>query len=516
MFVRLTTNLTNAPIRHETLQGKQYLVAPLAMITEGVHSGSGGPLLYKESEIKRAVPAWNMKPIVVYHPEQDGKGISAADPVVLEKQQVGMLLNVRYSAGKLRAEAWIDELQANKVDSRVIEALENNKIMEVSTGLFTENVGSGGKWGDKDYVAEATNHQPDHLALLPDQIGACSVADGAGLLQINEAATAAGKDVTRLLAREMDVLRKLVGNAMSNSKLHEALGMALREKLGNNKTTPCYGWVVDVYPKFFIYEEESPNGMKLYKLGYTANKDGVTIDNDTPEEVVRVVEYRTADTGKFVGNEARTTKERNMDRKKVIDGLIANEATGFEESDRAVLEKLDDAALQLHAKAAMPKKKKMPMADLDEDMADGAAGNDDDADGSGEYPAVKKPTKNAKAKQAANAKPATVQEYVNAAPPEIRDMLTNGLAVADAEKAKCIETIVANKGNKFTKEFLATKGLAELQGMAALCAPPTANSAAPAMFFGGQATPVGQQQTNNATVTEGPLEMPVLNFERKK
>src|ERR1017187_6232850 len=150
MYTQLTFNLTNAPIRHETLQGRAYIVAPLAMITEGVHTGSGGPLLYKEVELKKAVQAWNMKPIVVYHPEMNGRGISACDPLVLEKQQVGMVMNTRWANGKLRAEAWIEEARASAVDDRVVKALENNKMMEVSTGLFTDNVGAPGKWKEVD------------------------------------------------------------------------------------------------------------------------------------------------------------------------------------------------------------------------------------------------------------------------------------------------------------------------------------------------------------------------------
>lgn len=486
MLTKIIFNLANAPIRHETLQGRAYLVAPLVMITEGVHNGSGGALLYKENEIKRAVPAWNMKPIVVYHPEIDGKGVSACDPLVLEKQQVGVVMNTRYTGGKLRSEAWIEEALAEKVDDRVLKALETNKMMEVSTGLFTDNIGAPGKWKDTEYVAEATNHQPDHLALLPDQIGACSIADGAGLLQLNEAATAANLDVTRLLAREMDVLRRMVGNAMSNSNVSQALGRELRNR---KKNVDCF--IVDVYPDFFIYDTMDPNGggMKLYKQEYTATKTDVTIDESAPVEVVRVTEYRTADNGKFVGNEARTNKEKNMDKKKVVDSLIANEALGWEEADREALMKMDDATLN---KMYIPKKKKKLPPEEEEEVLE----NTD------------------KAKPTANTAPApqTAQEYVNAAPAAIRDMLTNGLAVHDAEKAKCIDAIVANKQNKFTKEFLATKGLSELQALAALAAGPEMNTAPP-MFFGGQATPAAAPVANAAS--EGPLTMPTMNFEKK-
>ncbi len=518
MYTSLKFNLANAPIRHETLQGRAYLVAPLAMITEGVHNGSGGALLYKEGELKKAAPAWNMKPIVVYHPELNGRGISACDPVVLEKQQVGMVMNTRW-AGKLRAEAWIEKDRADVVDNRIIKALEANQMMEVSTGLFTDNVGGPGKWQEKEYVAEATNHQPDHLALLPDQIGACSIADGAGLLQMNEAASGAGVDVTRLMAREMDHMRRVVGNAMSNSNVFAALSGALRGRYPPTKKADgytCGPYIVDVYPDFFVFEMDGPAGvgMRLYRLNYTAKKDDVTIDEGTPEEVVRVTEYRTADNGKFVGNEAYKTKERKMEKKKVVDGLIGNEATGWEEADRAALMAMDDAVLN---KMAYPKKKKP--GNKAEDAVDGGADDTEETvDNAAQAAATgTKSGKGTKGTPATNAAPQTAQEYVNAAPPAIRDMLTNGLAVHDAEKERHIAVIVANKANKFSKEFLATKGLGELQGLSALCVVPETAVATPGtvpMFFGA-ATPAGVPVVTNAT-TEGPLPLPTMNFERKK
>ena len=59
--------------------------------------------------------------------------------------------------------------------------------MEVSTGLFTENEEVHGEFRGKPYIAVARNYRPDHLAWLPDQIGACSLAAGCGTLKLNQA-----------------------------------------------------------------------------------------------------------------------------------------------------------------------------------------------------------------------------------------------------------------------------------------------------------------------------------------
>ena len=336
MFETLTFNLGTTPIRRETLHGRGYIVAPMAMLTEGVHNGSGGKLFYPAQACRAAAPAWNMKPIVVYHPQLNGQGVSACDPDVLEKQQVGMVMNARWD-GKLRAEAWIEEARALAVDDRVLAALEENRMMEVSTGLFTTNAGGPGVWEDQPYDATATEHQPDHLALLPDKIGACSIADGAGLLQVNEHAEAAGLNLTPLFARTIDELRRMVGNAMSHGNTYSNLQTALRERMGAKTDA----WVAEVYDSFFIYEL---NG-KLYRLSYTANDTVVAISEGEPEEVIRVTEYRTA-TGDFVGNALHPKRENNgMNKKEMVDGLIANDATQFGEADRDTLMALDEAVL---------------------------------------------------------------------------------------------------------------------------------------------------------------------------
>jgi len=486
MLTTLRFNLANSAIRHETLHGKRYIVAPMVMLTEGVHNGSGGPLLYREGDIKRAAPAWNMKPIVVYHPQINGQGVSACDPDVLQAQQVGMVMKTTWN-GKLRAEAWVDEERAAAVDARVLDALEQNKLMEVSTGLFTENVEEVGDWNGEEYKAIATNHQPDHLALLPDQIGACSVADGAGLLMLNEAAQAAGvENVDRMLAREMDILRRMIGNAMSHSNTHAALSIALKDRFKPGEKQ--FIWIVDVYDDRVVYEFENDGKITLFSLGYAKIENGVTLSTDPPIEVVRVTEYRTSD-GKFVGNNAHATaKDDDMKKEQIVDRLIANKATPWSDGDRKLLLNMEDAALEkldtAAAAAVEPEVEEKPKAAQDT--------------------VPEKPVE--------NKTPQTTEEYINAAPPDIRQMLQNGLAAHEAEKTKLIDEITANTANPFTPEFLRGKGIDELRGLAQLATngkPKEAGNGV-VMFYGG-ATPA-TVPVNNASHEEG-LELPVMNFE---
>lgn len=178
--------------RRATLNGREHLVAPLTLIVPGVLSGSKGALYYPPEEIVKNHDAWNHIPLVVYHPTDPltNAHLSARDPAVLDRQGIGILLNVKAN-GKLTAEGWFDVESTRRIDNRVYEALVKGTPIELSTGLYTENEvapeGANHKGRPYDFIAR--NYRPDHLAILPDQIGACSIKDGCGVL-VNEEATA--------------------------------------------------------------------------------------------------------------------------------------------------------------------------------------------------------------------------------------------------------------------------------------------------------------------------------------
>ncbi len=167
-------------IQTKTLEGRKHFVAPAVMIVEGVLNGSRGPFLYPADELRRSVPHWNGRPVVVYHPSMQFNGV-AGNPEVFTSQRVGTIFNARVEGNALKADAWLDVDRLAAVDWRVYDAVRRGELMEVSTGLFTDNEEAPGTWGGREYLGVARNHRPDHLAILPDQVGACSIADGAGL-----------------------------------------------------------------------------------------------------------------------------------------------------------------------------------------------------------------------------------------------------------------------------------------------------------------------------------------------
>ena len=186
VFQQVTSNF-DGTVRRETLYGRDYLVAPVTMIVPGVLNGSQGALYYPPDELGNDPLAWNNMPIVVYHPTTDGGPASARDPTILDKRQVGTVFNTVFN-GRLQAEAWFDVERTKQIDRRIYDSLERREPIELSTGLFTKNTPAqnGAHYQGKPYQYIARNYRPDHLAILPDQVGACSLKDGCGVL-INEA-----------------------------------------------------------------------------------------------------------------------------------------------------------------------------------------------------------------------------------------------------------------------------------------------------------------------------------------
>ena len=271
-FQRITMNLTTTRKRYEQLGGKTYMVVPAIMLTEGVWPGSQGPLYYPPAEMSKNPVVWNHKPIVVYHPTIDGLGVSACDPAIMERQSVGMLFNTAWD-GRLKTECWIDEGRLKQIDPRVLDAINDNRMVEVSTGLYHDPEPTPGEWQGKKYDAIVRNIQPDHLAILPDQKGACSINDGAGLL-------------------------RNAGHNLSHNDISQHLEPQLAAKHGVAPNRWDGPHVKDVFPKHVVYEHNDQH----YKHGYKVKNDKAELDGE-PEKVHKQTMYVAANGAVLARND---------------------------------------------------------------------------------------------------------------------------------------------------------------------------------------------------------------------
>lgn len=175
----------NYATRNETFRGKPYLVAPVVILTEGVHAGSQGPLYYPREELRNFPPSWNGIPLPINHPDINGAPTIANSPETIDRLSVGQLFAVRYDEstgiGRLMGELWVDIEKAQEIAPEVLQRLRANQPLEVSTGLYSQDEIASGDWHGEPYQLIARNYRPEHLALLPDNVGACSIADGCGV-----------------------------------------------------------------------------------------------------------------------------------------------------------------------------------------------------------------------------------------------------------------------------------------------------------------------------------------------
>jgi len=178
----VTTNLSGG-VQKVVINGREYFVAPMTLIVPGVLAGSKGPLYYPPKEIANTAKHWHDMPLVVYHPTVMGEHVSVNTPGIKEKSQIGVVRKpyVEKGTGKLKALGYFDAERTRVVDSRVYNALESGQPIELSTGLYTDNQPQTGYHDGRPYEYIATNYRPDHVAILPDQVGACSLQDGCGV-----------------------------------------------------------------------------------------------------------------------------------------------------------------------------------------------------------------------------------------------------------------------------------------------------------------------------------------------
>ena len=182
--------VANAKPQRRTLLGREYYVVPVSMIVEGVLNGSRGPLYYPQSEIDRNPTAWNHIPIVLNHPKKGDTYISARDPDTLNEYGLGMVLQSKGQDG-LKAFGWFDIENTRAKAPGIFADIEAGRPVELSTGLGSNVEEKVGTFNGASYVGVARNYQPDHLAVLDSEKGACSIAQGCGV-NVNSTGTGTG------------------------------------------------------------------------------------------------------------------------------------------------------------------------------------------------------------------------------------------------------------------------------------------------------------------------------------
>lgn len=434
-------------IRREVLNGRLYVVAPATILVAGVLNGSDGPGYYPPEKVVDQPAAWNHVPVTLYHPvANDGSKVSAGTPGVLDKQGCGFLLNSSAKNGKLKTEVWLDVELADRLDRRLVSALETGKPMEVSTGVFLskQQAPEGSTHNGVVYEWVVTGMQPDHLAILPDGKGACSLRDGCGLL-VNEGPW---KDVAKLLQAGAFAGAVTTNAEPSHRDVRRALGKLIREKHGQSLAASI-GLQMDEAPLPFVEDVFDKNvifslGDKLFTLGYSKDLGSgkIALSDDAPIEVRRMTTYEpVTNAAESPKHQPPKSRGQPMDREAIINHLVAN-CDCWEESDRETLNAMPDAKLEQLKSAAEKAEQQAKVAKAAKDgvLDDGTGKQIKFNDQSGTWEVVgndatDQDKKNGDAKQ-------TTDDWLASAPPEIQSAVRNAINIEAQEKQKLVDDVM--------------------------------------------------------------------------
>lgn len=427
-------HLKNYSIRTEIHQGRDYLVVPVVMLVEGVHDSiNSGLTMHLAEEFSKLPEAWDGVPVTVNHPQNtDGSYISANTPQIIDDQTVGIIYNTKIENNKLKAEAWIEKDKTKKLYPELIKTLINGTPLNISTGVFNDPENSSGEYAGERYESIARNYMPNHLALLPNDIGACSWLDGCGVRVNKDGGDKLKKNTIaamKTLAKEGFSVNQL-GFRETSSKIQTKLdGMDTDVKLHN---------LQEVFDDEFVYSVFGSNDEQLLKRGYRINTDETIEFTGEPVPVIRKVEFTEITANKEKGVNAMSKEKSKSCCPAKVQLLV--QSGRFDENDKEWLDDLKELALDklLSDKERLQVNREDAIKVLKDDLG-------------------------------------TPDKLIALLSGDTKSIVEHGLALNQEERKKLIEHISVNTGGEggYTNEELNAKETEELKKLAILVKQPS-------------------------------------------
>jgi len=468
-----------ASIRNDTFDGRDYIVVPVVALVEGVlHSANAeNPELALATEFGKFPNAWDGRPLVMNHPKVDDNYVSANSPAVLSDWAFGQIFNTYLDDNKLKTEAWIDIERVNTLGGEAattLERIQNGDMVEISTGLFAAVEALQGDYSGTAYEGVWRSVTPDHLAFLSEgTIGACSVEDGCGVPRLNtlrrvpvnnhdcgcgcEGEGNCGdrnmeRSETDQLAKANSALDHLISNSMpsdmpienARTLLSDALDASLRAE--NDGLYHIYTFTPDIV----VYETWNSN--EKFQRSFTITDNVATLADDVVE-----VNMMTSIVPKANSSEASAEDEEPNVNENEVEVETESSAEGNDDMSDATQE-------------ATPSN---PTPETETQVEASAETVTEEA------PAV-------------NTTPATVDDYIAAAPAGMQEVLANSLKMHNDKKASLVAGLVANDRCKFSQEQLDGMDLGMLENLTTLSAAPAAD------YSGAGGTPIANATASAA------------------
>jgi hypothetical protein len=377
----LRANLSTGA-RREIFLGKEHLVVPLVMLRQTVVNGA----LVTLSELKPQ--GWNGVPVTIGHPNVKGAMVPANSPKVLEAWRVGHIFNAHLDGDKLKAEAWIDVDLAEQSYPGIIPLLEGGLEMDVSTGYFSTDVPEVGLYDGKPYFQVHKDLKPDHLALLPDEEGACNWADGCGV-RVNQKENGMSDKPENVSQEELAGIARFFKAFTSHKPATNARGEDddFRQMVADLISNDASPFVPD---DEYALRDMSYDTLKAIRDNYLpkTNSKGATEMADKEDKVTPVTAEQVTDiitnalkaTLPPMVNEAVDTALNANKRAELVAGI--HEAMGIEVEE---LQKLSTNALEAMAPKAEAKVKSNAKADM---AGKGLKTNGDDGENVKRFPGM--------------------------------------------------------------------------------------------------------------------------------
>ena len=345
----IAVNNYNAEIK--TKDERDYIVLPVVMMVEGVHNGSHGAIFHSAEELGKSISLWDDIPITINHPTNSEGEFVSVNSEDHSFQTIGIVKNAHMDGTKLKAEAWIDKQKLIAVSVEATKYIQEKRPLEVSIGVFNQELEMLGDWNGEQYTAIAMNHYPDHLALLPSGVGACSWADGCGIRVNNE------NEKGGLMKNEQ--LKKLnqqgyAVTLITNQQGYQELMKKAFNTLNAMDSEEKSHYLEEMYDSTMVYRVRSAADREgsLFRQSYTVDEAGKLNLTGQPVEVHRDVAYMTFEELKGKLNINNKKEDNMVDEKKpcgncmekVVE-LINNKDTHFTGADREWLLGLDELTL---------------------------------------------------------------------------------------------------------------------------------------------------------------------------
>jgi len=309
--------------------------------------------------------------LVVNHPTApDGTPISARSP---EVPTVGRVYRTQYSTfqrhnqtlTRAAAELWIDVAQAQALGGEAVQAmtmLETQTPLEVSTAFYSEAEQTPGTFQGVPYVEVHRNLLADHLALLPNSLGACDFQMGCGAPRVCAQSCTCHHEGTPMEQRPAHPPRGLVANTLewlgqleaaavarfkqwrqreeaalatnqTDNDIRQALYSALARELGVDATM-IFIEALDIASQTFTFSQ----GERLMQRSWTV-EDGQIALTEGAQDVQRQTTYVP------VTQQQEDPPMPSEAVKARVTALITNTQTKWSESDRPQLEAMSEAQL---------------------------------------------------------------------------------------------------------------------------------------------------------------------------